>query len=602
MERRRGIFGSRLNTKFVITFVFAATLSSTALFVLSALLVSRAVNVWFELELSESLSKSMEVADFYYEDAQNDALFFARSIARQVAQRRLLREDALDELRAFVAQKQVEYNLGVVEVFSATLEELALATDPEGTVVAFEASDSQLIREGLGGAERGVIQRAGSGELVRGVVPVHSTFNPSEVVGVVVVNRFLPRDIGARVAAVQAGLDAYTRLQPSEGTFQGSMLALLAMLTLSSVLFSSWIGFRLAKQVTEPIQRLARATAEVSAGNLDVRIEQRGDDEIGHLVHAFNRMATDLSASHDDLERRRGQMEIILSSVAAGVLSLDRDHIIQTINPSAFRLLGVAPGGWVGRKAGEMLEGEALETLYGLLHRLSTGLQQTLRRQVPITVADEIRTLNWTASRTHDGEGEAAGFVVVIDDVTQIFRAQRMAAWREVARRIAHEIKNPLTPIQLSAQRLRRKLSSQAGRRRVPQKFAEKVECTDAITSRGRAAMKPPARGVLELREAARDRARAGTDLNSRSSPTPWAMYNSANAGRSASTTASTRSWPPSGPGLASRSSVSSSTSSTTPSAFGRGRRARARARSAMSTRLDAAGGHRARLEGGRHG
>ncbi|MCP4007306.1 MAG: HAMP domain-containing protein [bacterium] len=480
VDRRRGIFGSRLNTKFVVTFVFAATLSSTALFVLSALLVTRAVNVWFELELSQTLSKSVEVADTYYQNQKDEALFFARRIASQIEQKRLLRENALERLSQFVSGKQGEYHLDLVEVFSAQFEELASATDPEVAIVAFESSGSELIRAALAGAEQGVIHRAGSGELVRGAVPIHSTFNESEIVGVVVVNRFLPRGIGEQVAAVRSGMEAYRRLQPSEGTFQGSMLMLLAMITLSSVLFSSWIGFRLAKQVTEPIQRLAGATAEVSAGNLEVRIEQRGDDEIGRLVSAFNRMATDLSASHQDLERRGAQMEVILRSVAAGVLSLDRDHIIQTINPSALRLLGVKPAGWVGRKVGEMLQGHALETLYGLLHRLSTGAQQTLRRQVQLTIADEIRTLNWTASRIEDVEGEAAGFVVVIDDVTQILRVQRMAAWREVARRIAHEIKNPLTPIQLSAQRLRRKLT---GRLADDESRQLLEECTGAITS-----------------------------------------------------------------------------------------------------------------------
>ncbi len=480
VDRRSGRFGARLNARFVISFVFATALSSSALFVLSALLVSRAVNVWFELELSESLGQSVEVADAYYAEAEESSLFFARRIASTLGERHLLRPGELAGLRRFVSEKQVEYDLGVVEVFNAELAELATATHPEVAVVAFESPSSALIRAGLLGEERSVVEGAGPGELVRAVVPVRRAGAANEIEGVVVVNRFLPRAIGTRVGAIRAALAAYERLQPNKGTFEGSMLMLLAMITLSSVLFSSWIGFRLAKQVTEPIERLAFATAEVGAGNLDVRVEQGGRDEIAQLVGGFNRMATDLSRNREDLERRRAQMEIILRAVGAGVISLDADFVVGTINPPALRLLGVAPGEWVGKKLGEMLGGHALQTLPALLHRLASGPHETLRRQMPVAVAGEVRTLNWTLSRMHDASGAAAGFVVVVDDVTEIMRVQRMAAWREMARRIAHEIKNPLTPIQLSAQRLRRKLQPKLSD---PESAALLRESTDAITA-----------------------------------------------------------------------------------------------------------------------
>ena len=479
IERRRGIIGSKLNTKFVVSVGFAAALSSIAMFALSAFVVSRAINVWFELELSDGLDQSLEVADAYYSDAEDRALYFARRIAAEIEQRRLLREDSLEELRAFAEAKPADYDLGVVEVFSAQHEELATAIHPEVAVVAFEAPDSSFIAAGLEGVSRTLIQEAGQGELIRAVVPVHSTFNRADIVGVVVVNRFVPRAIGTHVAAIQAATDAYRRLQPSEGTFQASMLVLLAMITLLSLLFSTWLGFRLAKQVTDPIQRLARATAEVAAGNLDVHLDPSGGDELAQLMGSFNRMATDLSFSREDLERRRAQMEIILRSVAAGVLSLDSDGVILTINPSVSRLLGITRNDSVGHKIGELIEGEALDTLSSLQRRLGAGAYETVRKQLSIVVGEELRTLNWTVSRL-DLEGAAAGYVVVIDDVSEILKVQRMAAWREIARRIAHEIKNPLTPIQLSAQRLRRKLAGS-----LADSESEKLlaQCTDAITS-----------------------------------------------------------------------------------------------------------------------
>ena len=272
-------------------------------------------------------------------------------------------------------------------------------------------------------------------------------------------------------------------LQPGAGTFGTSMIMLLVMISMVSVLFSSWMGFRLAKQITDPIQRLADATEQVAAGNLDVRLEQRGEDELGLLVGSFNRMASDLKANREDLERRRALIEIILGGVGAGVISLDADRAVTTINPSALRLLGVSrvsTGSWVGKKLSELLSGDALGAVEELLRKLDEGGLGALRRQVPVSVGGELRTLNWTVSRLADVDDAVSGFVVVIDDVTRIIRAQRMAAWRDVARRIAHEIKNPLTPIQLSAQRLRRRLSD-----RLEDEDSRKLleQCTDAITS-----------------------------------------------------------------------------------------------------------------------
>jgi two-component system nitrogen regulation sensor histidine kinase NtrY len=134
----------------------------------------------------------------------------------------------------------------------------------------------------------------------------------------------------------------------------------------------------------------------------------------------------------------------------------------------------------VGRKIGEAIGGPALESVEELLRRIAIGQRETVRKQVAVPAGDEVRTLNWTVSRLRDSEGQPAGFVVAVHDVTQLLSAQRMAAWREVARRIAHEIKNPLTPIQLSAQRLRRKLESRVGDEEGREAL---YTCTDSITS-----------------------------------------------------------------------------------------------------------------------
>ncbi|MCE2391805.1 MAG: HAMP domain-containing protein [Proteobacteria bacterium] len=458
IERRRGIFGAKLNTRFVLSFVLVTGISSILLFASSWYLLVRVINAWFELELAEGLRRSVALSQSYYRDQEDIALLFGRRIATQIGERGLLHPGGSPNLNRHVALKQAEYDLALVEVFDAGGELLAGATDPERAVVSFESPNSDLVREGLDGVEQTHVASAAGGELVRALVPIYAGEGSDEVAAVVVINRFVAQGIGEHVAEIEAGLAAYQRLQPSEGALESSTPVYLGILALASLLFSTWIGFRLAKQITEPIQRLAGAATEVAAGNLDVHVEQVGDDEIGTLVAEFNRMAGDLRASRDALDRRRRQLEAIVHNVEAGVISLDGDWVVRTINPSALRLLGVQGAEWYGRKIDELLEGEAQRTLASLLRRLAVGPRQVLRKQVQIVLNEELCTLNWTATRIHGLEGEAGGFVVVIDDVTQILRAQRTAAWRDVARRIAHEIKNPLTPIQLSAQRLNRRL------------------------------------------------------------------------------------------------------------------------------------------------
>jgi two-component system nitrogen regulation sensor histidine kinase NtrY len=262
------------------------------------------------------------------------------------------------------------------------------------------------------------------------------------------------------------------------------------LFSLVVVLFAIWWGFRIAKGVSTPIRALAEGTAEVARGNLDVHVEPHSDDEVGFLVRSFNRMTRDLRDARDgvestnaELERRRRYMEVVLRNIGAGVVSLDADERINTINPAAQRLLGVPPGvGVVGRPWEEVLPGpEQVSLVRELRTSLQPGLRESIRRQVQLPFGDETLTLLVTVTLLKDDEGVVLGSVVVFDDYSQLVKVQRMEAWQEVARRIAHEIKNPLTPIQLSAQRIRRRFGARLAADPVDAQVFD--ECVDSITS-----------------------------------------------------------------------------------------------------------------------
>lgn len=489
-ERRRGALGSHLNLKFVFAFALVATVPTAVLFAVSSSIIGASIDTWFSLQIDRTLDESRQVADAYYQSASDDAQLFGGRIAEQVKERRLLREDERDALATFVQEKQRDYHLGVVEVFSATGEALVVAVNPDIPAANFSRPDSDLVSSALGGEARSQVEEVVGGSVVRSAVPVGSSFKDGEPVGVVVVNHFVPFALSSKIAQIRSAHDEYRRLQPYAGHIERLYQLELMLFSLVVVLFAVWWGFRIAKGVSTPIRALAEGTAEVARGNLDVHVEPHSDDEVGFLVRSFNRMTRDLREARDgvertnaELEQRRRYMEVVLRNIGAGVLSLDADGRINTINPAAQRLLGVPPGmGLAGRSWQDVLQSrEQLDLMRELRASLQPGLRESIRRQVQIPVGDEPRTLLVTMTLLKDEEGLVLGSVVVFDDYTQLVKVQRMEAWQEVARRIAHEIKNPLTPIQLSAQRIRRRFGARL--RGDPADARVFDECVDAITS-----------------------------------------------------------------------------------------------------------------------
>jgi two-component system nitrogen regulation sensor histidine kinase NtrY len=488
-ERRRGILGSHLNLKFVAAFILIAFLPTTGLLLVSGFFISSSMETWFSLRVERALEESGDVAESAYSASRENALHYGQRIAEQITAERLLREDNLAALEEFVLRKQREYKLGVVEVFSAAGEELVAAVNPEIPAASFSRPDTDFVKSALAGEPATRVEEAGTGDLVRGAVPVASSFRPDETVGAVVVNYFLPVPLTRKIGTIRDTLADYRQVQPQAGHIRTAYLLELTLAFFVILLLATWMGFRLARGVTTPIRALAEGTAEVARGNLDVVVEPASDDEVGFLVSSFNRMTRDiketresLQASNAEVDQRRRYMEIVLRNIGAGVLSLDADGSVGTINPSAQRLLGIPPGvALVGRKLAEVISApQQLEVVQELQAQLVPGMRESIRRQVQLPIGEEIVTLLVTMTLLQDEDGRRLGTVVVFDDYSQVVKVQRMEAWREVARRIAHEIKNPLTPIQLSAQRIRRRFRDRFAVDPADEKVFD--ECVGAIT------------------------------------------------------------------------------------------------------------------------
>lgn len=301
---------------------------------------------------------------------------------------------------------------------------------------------------------------------MRGIVPVTLRIGSRDepVRGVLVVDSFVPEAFSRTLQGLSRAFTDYQELRQFRNPIRQSYLLVFFMITIMIVFGAVWFGLYLARRITRPLLALEKATEEVARGNLAIRIPLTGEEEFGVLVESFNQMTSDLALSNEtltntnfELSHRREYMEKVLEHIGNGVFSLNRHKIVTTFNRSAEEILGIPRSFVLGRPLGEVLH-PAFHVFDSWVDRALRSSTLQVEEEV-VVAAEPVQTFRMRYNRFEDPD---AGAVVVFDDVTTLVNAQKALAWREVAQRIAHEIKNPLTPIQLAAERLKRKFSDNA--------------------------------------------------------------------------------------------------------------------------------------------
>jgi two-component system nitrogen regulation sensor histidine kinase NtrY len=483
-ERKQRVLGAQLRTKLVAAFVSLSLVPTLLLFLVAIGFITSSMEKWFSDQVENSLRGSLEVAQTYYRDFANNAIYYGRQMSRNISKEDLVDGKKIDLLKKWMERKRIEYNLGIVEIFSRNLKQVAMVTDADIPDNPLPGPNKELLEESLKGKEVSKTRVLGSGELITGVVPIYaSPSGEGKVIGAVVINFYVPKSLGAKMVEISEAFRDYKHLKILRKPIKSTYLLALLMVTLLIIFSATWFGFYLAKGITIPIQQLAEGTEKVASGDLDFHIDIAAKDEIGKLVNSFNKMTHDLKASKDqlektniDLERRKEYMEIILKSIAAGVISIDKEGNISTINKSAERMLGIEGDRVLGRRYREVLNPEYREVAREWVREINSTRKDTIEKQVSVTSKGQTLTLLVHITVLRSETGSFMGIVAIFDDLTQLVKAQRVAAWREVARRIAHEIKNPLTPIQLSAQRLRKRYGD-----KLTEDGAVFDECTSTI-------------------------------------------------------------------------------------------------------------------------
>ncbi len=488
-ERRRRILGAHLRNKLVAAFVLLSLVPTGILFYVAWSFISRSIEMWVHVEVERALEGSLAVARAYYKSQAEDALFFAKEIRQALKREDLLHNEERGNLREFLRLEQIAYRLDAIYLVT-----------PDGRMLV-----DPLLGQGFSGPlppEKGELEKVKAGqdvtriresrgaEMIEAIVPLEYSGKAGVIKAALVVQRRVQQSLVEQMAQISESLERHKQVMLYEIPFKSVSFMALIMVTLLILFSATWFGFFMAKGITTPIQHLARGIREVAAGNLNYRIETASDDEMGVLVDSFNRMVLDLKKkgaeieetqgrlhqSNVELEQRRRYMEILLRNIGAGVLSLDRDGRIQTVNRFMEQQFGIRASAVLGKSYRDLFSGEAMQSARELIEEVNRNRVRHLARQISITLQQEPRNLFVRASMLEDEEGEWMGVVMVFEDHSELIRAQRAAAWREVARRIAHEIKNPLTPIQLSAQRLQKRYADRFGE---DGKIFE--ECTNTI-------------------------------------------------------------------------------------------------------------------------
>ena len=452
---RKRVVGSRLEARMVWMSATLAMVPLLLVFYFSVMFLNRGIDSWFHVEIREGLENALNLSKAALDLRRQEYMQRTRTIADQLA----TRADpvaALDEARR---------QYGAIELTLLGTNQRIIGTSSErfGQIVPSHPSDEMVMQARQPYVTLDPV--AGGGFLVRTAVPVPLT-SPGDEPRMLEAVYPVERRLGELADTVESAYQRYGEKARLREPLKTSFTLTLTLVLLLSLFAALYGAFWAARRLVRPIQDLVAGTRAVAKGDFDMRLPLTSHDEMGILVHSFNDMTKRLARAREEtrrsqhaVEAERANLAVILARLSTGVISLEPDHTVRTANQAACNILGADVENVIGKPLVEAGKGSSLFEQFDLACSAHLDAGQTEWREQLVLQGESGRRILMCACTTLSGEDRSpGGFVIVFDDITALLQAQRDAAWGEVARRLAHEIKNPLTPIQLSAERIRRKL------------------------------------------------------------------------------------------------------------------------------------------------
>ena len=375
------------------------------------------------------------------------------------------------KLEKTIGELRRRYSLDALEYYPALFGPRLVSISQEESIPSIPPLSLELLERGIKDrAEASTIHRFEEGNLVRVIVPAGDGARR----GAVVVSTFIPVSLISNMDDVASAYENFRDLNPLEYPIKSIYLIILVLMTLTILLGATWFGFYLARQLSDPLEELGQAARRVANRDYSLVSLRSGSVEINQLVTHFNQMTRELEASEREvreanshlsqtlsrLDEHSRYMGVVLSTVSTGVISLDVNEVITMVNRHATKFLEIKDKRLVGKQVREVLKPDYYAIFQSMLQQMRQHNAESIQKELRLDLRGRTIPLQMTLSLLTDDTQKEIGQVVVFDDLSPVLGAQRAAAWTEVARRIAHEIKNPLTPIKLSAERLEKKFGA----------------------------------------------------------------------------------------------------------------------------------------------
>ncbi len=464
VERQGKLIGSTLRSKLIAAFVAFSFVPTVLMLFISIFYINSSFDKWFSVKVSSVLRNAVEVNNEFHVSAKNKNYHFAHKIRQRIENR------SLKEINSLLPELMKTYSLDVVEFYPSLFDDPTVKVASETLPEIPRASLEFLKKALVDNSESSTTHHFDEGNLVRVIVPVEywSPGVAEEQRGGIVVSSLFPISLISKIDEIAAVYEDFRDSNPIASPVKTIYLVILILMTLVILTAATWFGFYLARQLATPLARLGRAAEQIAKGQYAQVQIVSGSEEISQLVTSFNQMTRGLEQSEKELKNTMSMLdehnryiEVILSNVSAGVVSLDSSNRITTMNRRAGELLEIAPDKYIGHNITDLLDSQYLPVFTELVGQIKAHGIRSLQKEIRVKIGTKSLLMRMTLTHMKDERGTDLGLVIVFDDMTQMINAQRAAAWREVARRIAHEIKNPLTPIKLSAQRLEKKFGEQ---------------------------------------------------------------------------------------------------------------------------------------------
>ncbi len=473
IERKRKVLGSKLRTRLVLIFVALSIVPTILMFFIAVRFVHTSVDYWFQEQVGHSMEQALEVGQVFYSSVKTGLEVRSEVTLEQIRSQRFLWGG--QSMDSFLQEKKdIEHDLTLMGIVTPSLQEQNWYADEEWEDYWPEIKQNIPWDELLERPEywTGMWPSENYGDLVVGITPVDEAKT-----GFLVVGQTLEPGLLSRLDGIVQGIEEYRKMETIKDPMKSALYAILGVITLLIIFGSTWLGFKLSREISAPVQALAEGTDRIAKGDMAVRLDDQSDDELGSLVRSFNKMARDLEKSqksltevnrrleqqNQELDARGRYMHAVLDNITAGVVSVDYEGRITTVNKAAEYLLGIDSKKVLGKHPLDLVEGEYRDLVQDVLNQLHDLPESQWQRQLDLDVQGKLVKILVNAVILHGEQGDEHGIVAVFEDITELDKMQRLSAWREVARRIAHEIKNPLTPIKLSAERLEKKFSHKVG-------------------------------------------------------------------------------------------------------------------------------------------